>query len=283
MAYFTSVVDRRGITRYWNGLGNSATRGRQRGEMTKSWPAGRKSGCEVEKRVLAMALAIGLPLAVMLSIEPGLDHWATALFHDPERGFVASYAEPWITIRKLLKVAGVGLAVVLFASIAHRILRRSYLWVLDWRAIVYIVAVIGLGPGLIVNGVLKENWGRARPSHTTEFGGQKTYSPPLVIAHQCDHNCSFVSGDAAWGFAFVAFGFLGRTRRQRLLGFLGGLAFGTAMGLLRIAQGGHYLSDIFYSGVITVGLAWLLYDLLIRRAWLGPRGRPNESGVDPAH
>ncbi|MBT5414563.1 MAG: phosphatase PAP2 family protein [Rhodospirillaceae bacterium] len=237
-------------------------------------------------RLIAILLAIGLPLAVLLSVEPGLDRWATGLFYDSERGFVASYTEPWITLRKLLKVAGVGLALVLLASVAHRVLRRSYLWVLDWRAIAYIIAVIALGPGLIVNGVLKEHWGRARPSHTVDFGGAKTYSPPLVIADQCDGNCSFVSGDAAWGFAFVTFGFLGRTRRQRLVGFAGGLAFGTTMGLLRIAQGGHYLSDIFYSGLITVGLAWLLYDLLIRRGWLdrwaAPKGDSERTGPRPA-
>jgi lipid A 4'-phosphatase len=249
--------------------------------MTDNRPAERKRVSAVEFRVLVAALAIGLPLAVLLSVEPGVDHWATALFHDPDKGFVASFAEPWITFRKLLKVTGIGLAVLLVASIAHRIFRHSYLWILDWRAIVYIVAVIGLGPGLIVNGVLKEHWGRARPSHTVDFGGDKTYSPPLVVSDQCESNCSFVSGDAAWGFAFVAFGFLGRTRQQRLLGFAGGLTFGAAMGLLRIAQGGHYLSDIFYSGVITVGVAWLLYDLLIRRGWLDGLGRAGDGGGRP--
>lgn len=249
-------------------FGYSAALGRRWGDMSENDSEGDDTKPGAEARLLVVVLAIAVPVAALLSVDPGPDLWATALFYDSKLGFVASYEEPWVTLRKFLKVAGLGLALGFAATIAHRVLRGTYLWALDWRAIVYIVAVIAIGPGLVVNGVLKEHWGRARPSQTTDFGGAKTYSPPLVVADQCAGNCSFVSGDAAWGFAFVSFGFLGRSRRQRRLCFAGGLAFGTAMGLLRIAQGGHYLSDIFYSGVITVGLAWLLYDLLIRRGWL---------------
>ena len=55
----------------------------------------------------------------------------------------------------------------------------------------YVVGSIVLGPGIIVNGIFKSLWGRARPSQIVEFGGDKIYTPPLVITDQCDWNCSF--------------------------------------------------------------------------------------------
>ena len=53
------------------------------------------------------------------------------------------------------------------------------------------------GPGLVVNGVLKAFWGRARPSQILEFGGAAQFTPPVQIADQCARNCSFVSGEAS--------------------------------------------------------------------------------------
>ncbi len=39
---------------------------------------------------------------------------------------------------------------------------------------------LGVGPGLIANLMLKDQWGRARPKHVVEFGGSKTFTPPIL-------------------------------------------------------------------------------------------------------
>ncbi|MFI4988720.1 MAG: phosphatase PAP2 family protein, partial [Alphaproteobacteria bacterium] len=114
------------------------------------------------------------------------------------------------------------------------------------------------------------------------FGGDKLYTPPLSIADQCRHNCSFVSGEASLGFAFVAFGFAARTRCRQRLGMAAGLALGSNFGLLRMAQGGHFLSDVYFAGVLMVGLAWLLHHLLIECRWLDRlRLWPRDDGAAP--
>ena len=45
--------------------------------------------------------------------------------------------------------------------------------------------------------------------------------------------------------------------------FVGGLLFGSLMGLSRIVQGGHYLSDVIWSLAIVYFTAWVVHALLL--------------------
>ena len=75
---------------------------------------------------------------------------------------------------------------------------------LRFRHILSVGLVFAIGPGLLVNGALK-NWiGRARPKNIAEFGGERLFSPAYVPADQCLQNCAFVSGDVAFIAAFLA-------------------------------------------------------------------------------
>jgi len=124
------------------------------------------------------------------------------------------------------------------------------------------------GPVLLVNGILKDHWDRARPAHTEQFGGPKHYTPPLVIADQCERNCSFVSGEAALGFTFMAFGFVARTPKRRRLGIAIGVTIGALFGLQRIIEGGHFLSDVYFAGLFIALTVWLMHRLFVARGWL---------------
>ena len=42
------------------------------------------------------------------------------------------------------------------------------------RAAVFLVLSLLLGPGLLVNVILKDNWGRPRPGSVVEFGGTQS-------------------------------------------------------------------------------------------------------------
>jgi membrane-associated phospholipid phosphatase len=42
------------------------------------------------------------------------------------------------------------------------------------------------------------------------------------------------------------------------------LVFGMAVGLLRIAAGGHFFSDVAFSGVFTFFVIWLVHGLIYR-------------------
>ena len=116
-----------------------------------------------------------------------------------------------------------------------------------------------IGPGLLINLVLKENIGRARPSQVEAFGGSRQFSPALRQAHECERNCAFVSGHAAVGFWFATGYAISRRRHRAWL--LGGAVAGFAVGLIRIVAGGHWFSDIAFAMTFTligIGLAYLL-------------------------
>lgn len=133
----------------------------------------------------------------------------------------------------------------------------------------FLLLALLVGPGLITNTLLKDNWGRARPMQITEFGGTQQFSPPLLISDQCDHNCSFVGGDAAFGFWFHSFGYV-VPRRRRLI-FLGGVGVGLGYSWLRVGMGAHFLSDVFFAGIVVLLSSALCYASLYGRSQLKAR------------
>lgn len=208
-------------------------------------------------------------LGAALTLFGAIDKDVAGLFYDPAHGFAARKEPLFATLRISTRIAAYTVTVFLLVGLGWRVVLGRPYFGLGRAAVVYLAVMFALGPGLLVNGVLKEYWGRARPSQIVEFGGTKQYTPPLLIADQCDHNCSFVSGEGSLGFAFCAFGFAARTKRRRRIGFAAGCALGSAFGMLRIAQGGHFLSDVFFGGVAMVLLAWLLHRWLVERGLLG--------------
>ncbi|MFI4988102.1 MAG: hypothetical protein ACHQF3_11740, partial [Alphaproteobacteria bacterium] len=169
-----------------------------------------RSLAHAARRLLVLLLLIGAGAALALC--DGIDKGAAALFYVPGAGFPAWHDPLIASLRLSTRGAAIGVGVFLLFALVWRVILGRALWGLERAAVVYLLAVFLLGPALLVNGVLKEDWGRARPAQIREFGGDKLYTPPLSIADQCRHNCSFVSGEASLGFAFVAFGFAARTR-----------------------------------------------------------------------
>jgi membrane-associated PAP2 superfamily phosphatase len=126
--------------------------------------------------------------------------------------------------------------------------------ILGGRDLAYLLLVLALGPGLIVNGLLKEHWGRARPVNCVEFGGSQTFTPAFVFSDQGGK--SFSSGHAAGSAYWVVVALvLARGLRRR---YWLGLAVGYSLlvAWARLAAGGHFFSDILIS--------WLILALLAR-------------------
>lgn len=194
---------------------------------------------------------------------PGIDLFVSRLFYDPQHGF---WLAAWPPLRALTaSIRWITWAILLIAAGAAAWLRLTGrpVWRLDRNALIFLVAALVIGPGIVVNTVLKDHWGRARPYQVAAFGGEHQFTPAPLPADQCARNCSFVSGHAALGFSLVAFAFLlppGR-RRNRALG--AALAFGAVVGLGRIAAGHHFLSDIVDAGLIVVATSWLLHRWLM--------------------
>jgi len=107
-----------------------------------------------------------------------------------------------------------------------------------------------LGPGLLVNAVGKDNWGRPRPKQIQEFGGPDSYITAGAIGPVAKDRKSFPSGHASMGFYLMAGYFIWRGRRPLLAraSLATGLIMGAAIGWARIVQGGHFLSDVIWAG-----------------------------------
>nr|WP_244635692.1 phosphatase PAP2 family protein [Chthonobacter albigriseus] len=108
-----------------------------------------------------------------------------------------------------------------------------------------------LGPGLLVNVLLKGFWGRARPVQVIDFGGDHPFSAPWVIAGNCDWNCSFVSGEASSSMFLVALALVG-PRAWRTAVATAAVVFSIVMSLNRIAFGGHFFSDVVLAWALTL-------------------------------
>lgn len=205
-----------------------------------------------------LALSLGL-----FWLAPGIDLFVSVLFYDPQHGFTLAAWPPLIELEGLVPlVTGAILVVALAGAVWLRVAGRP-LWRLDRNALIFIVAALAIGPGIVANTVLKDHWGRARPYQVAQFGGTKQFTAAPLPADQCARNCSFVSGHAALGFSLVSFAFLLPAGRRRSIAFAAALGLGGLIGLGRIAAGHHFLSDVVDAGLIVVATTWLLHRWLV--------------------
>jgi lipid A 4'-phosphatase len=205
--------------------------------------------------VLAAILAT-LAGAALFLLWPSLDLAVARAMLRPDGRFLLTGDVPVSgVVRYVMTAFAAGVAVAVVVTW----LRGALRW--DWlRRLLYVVAVFAVGPGLVANGIFKENWGRARPREIIEFGGGAAFTPPFVVSDACQRNCSFVSGDAAAGFAFLGPALLLPARRRRL-GLAAAALTGAVLGLLRMMAGAHFLSDVIFAGLFDLLTAQLLYRL----------------------
>ncbi|MFB4374263.1 phosphatase PAP2 family protein [Agrobacterium tumefaciens] len=207
-----------------------------------------------------------LALVILFATFPSIDLRFSALFFSPvEQPWSGREPFPeWLrdTLRE-----GTELATLLAFTILVGNLRLGTLQRTGWRVWAFLCGPVILCAGLLVNGVLKATIGRARPFSVTEFGGQQLFTPPFQYSAQCYSNCSFSSGETA----LIASFFLPLCvlvwprlqRRGRLA--MGSIAAGmiVLMSGLRIAAGGHFLSDVVMSILFSALTTLFLYRALV--------------------
>ena len=215
--------------------------------MLVSLPPAEQSAARCWRPVTRAALALLVAAGVLFTLEPGIDLAVSRAFVGADGRFVGADNAPLAAVMDAITHASRGLAVVLLLATvlawlpwprALAALRRRR------RGLLYVFAVLALGPGLLVNAVLKDHSGRARPIQTTEFGGARAFSPAFEIADECRKNCSFVSGHAAFATMPIAGAFLAATRRRRRGWLAAGFTCAIAVGIGRIASGAHFASDV---------------------------------------
>ena len=229
----------------------------------------------------AVALAAGfIAAALVFSLWPGIDLAVSAAFRGP------AAAGGWVGLEPLPEAIRIGIWRGIVAATIGFALLTALALVLGARARVparlwgFALLAMALGPGLVVNGLLKANWGRARPRSLAEFGGEAAFTPALDPTGPCLDNCSFVSGEAAGAatLALVLWLLVGRRlpgTALRALAALGlaGLALG--IGALRVAAGGHFLSDVIFAILLSAALTLAL--------WRAMRVEPLAARLTPAN
>ena len=118
-----------------------------------------------------------------------------------------------------------------------------------------------VGSGIIANWYFKDQWGRARPVHISEFGGDKYFTQAFVRSDQCERNCSWISGESSAAFSF----FVGTLILKNPLFFVINLVFGIVVSFCRISMGGHFLSDNLFALFFMVYLAIAFKYLVIKK------------------
>ena len=84
----------------------------------------------------------------------------------------------------------------MLAYISARLYGRKRL-VPTGRNLAFLALTLALGPGLLVNGLIKEHSHRPRPFQTQDFGGPWQFRPFGDFDGQCTTDCSFVSGETS--------------------------------------------------------------------------------------
>ncbi len=216
-------------------------------------------------RLLLTLAAAGVASALLFTLFPQIDLWVSGQFAD-QTGFAANQNTALQLFREI--IWNLSLLICLFAAIMWGLtaLRRpadqrigSHVWG-------FVVLTYVLAPGVMANVILKDNWGRARPRSVTEFGGTMEFTPALEITDQCSRNCSFVSGEAAGAVATALVLSLLFAPAMRASGrwslMVPVWSAALVASSLRIAMGGHFLSDVIFAALFTAVIALMLVLLL---------------------
>lgn len=171
-------------------------------------------------------------------------------FYSPATGWFLGKENPWYWLYEYgnipaLLLSGGGL-LVFVASFFRREL-------IPYRKIgLFFITFMIFGPGLLVNAGFKDHWGRPRPADIVHFGGSQPFHHAWERG-EAGRGKSFPSGHAAVGFFLFSPFFIlrHRSRKWATLFLCLGIAYGILMGTGRMIQGGHFPTDVLWSGAFT--------------------------------
>ena len=133
------------------------------------------------------------------------------------------------------------------------------------RYFLIIILTLIIGPGLLVNAIFKDHWGRPRPRQVQEFGGRWEFKE-VWQAGTPGKGKSFPCGHCSMGFFFIILYYAFKQKHKVLAysSFAFSIALGMFIGFARISQGGHFLSDVLWSWGLTYLTATILYYFILK-------------------
>ena len=201
---------------------------------------------------------------IFFLVFPEFDIYFSSLFYENNK-FISEKIIFIKSLRTFLKDLMVLIPIVaLIILLVNFLKKKKSKTFLNLRVKLSLIGlIIGpiIGSGIIANWYFKDQWGRARPVHITEFGGDKYFTQAFVKSNQCEKNCSWISGESSAAFSF----FVGTLILKNPLFFFLNLVFGIIVSFCRISMGGHFLSDNLFALFFMVYLAIAFKYLVIKK------------------
>lgn len=209
----------------------------------------------MDKKALKRDLLVYLIVFGVLTLPfifTDLDIWLEKPFYNAANGWFLEKVPFWDFIYKYAIFLGYFLVVV-----ALVVMSVSY-WnkvMAKWRRpAFFLLFVMIIGPGVLVNATFKDHWGHPRPREIQEFGGKDQHVKVWVKGP--GKGKSFPCGHASMGF-FMAIPFLFLRKRYKTwawIFFIFGTLYGLLIGFTRMLAGGHFASDVLWAA----GMVWLV-------------------------
>lgn len=214
----------------------------------------------MDKKIIidfALPLTVAIFLTAVLHVT-NADIEVEKWFYSPVSGWFLGKETPWYLLYEYGNIPALLLSIGGLVAFVLSFFQRKFI---SYRKVgLFLVIFMALGPGLVVNAVFKDHWGRPRPIDTVNFGGTEVFRHAWDKG-QSGQGKSFPSGHAAAGFfLFSPFFFLRKTSRGWAAFFLClGISYGILMGTGRMIQGGHFPTDVLWSGAFIYLTGLILY------------------------
>ncbi len=220
-------------------------------------------------------VAVTICLSLLFIALPALDRTVTSLFYVPGIGFPARGVHALQQLRAIGQYVPVAFAMAMILAVILKIAYPSRPILFPPRFTVFFASLYLIGPGLIINCILKPFWDRPRPVDTINFGGRFNFVDAWSMGETFFSNRSFASGEAAAIVCLIPLAFFVHPAWRRSVSTLL-IAFAVAICANRVAFGAHFLSDVLIASALMATLTAILWQALFGR------NAPSDEDVDQA-
>ena len=231
----------------------------------QKWLDTREQTASSNKTIFIGLLGLWFLVLLFFYLFPGIDIAVSQIFYVPSGcgdGAAAgkicgTFPAIWVSWLEVLRSILFYIPIICGITVIYRLILvwshhgATYNRTLAMRLQAGLISLL-LGPLLLTNWIFKEMSHRPRPRNTDLFGGHLPFKPAGDFSGACLSNCSFISGEAAGAGWLFCYTLVLLPARYRMLLMPPLLAVSILSPIMRVAFGGHYLSDVILGWLSSV-------------------------------